>query len=133
MVGNFGNCFQGLKLQATKFEQFFPRYQNVQRLDTGLKMWLFNRGVQAPGITIVGRDAKALSGWIGNSSDWCRDLKSSESVEECVEEHTYSRSNVLKEHKENTRLSLPVNSLFSSFFMIRTFLRSITSQHFRQF
>ena len=69
----------------------------MQRLDTGLKIWLFNRGVQAPGITIVGRGAKALSGWIGNSSDWCRDLKSSESVEECVEEHTYSRSNVLKD------------------------------------
>ena len=123
----------------------------MQRLDTGLKIWLFNRGVQAPGITIVGRDAKALSGWIGNSSDWCCDLKLSE---ECIEEHTYSRSNVLKDvywgfyhqqsilneslvaedftmvwqgrflfvevartmiadEDESTRLSLPVNSLFS--------------------
>ena len=55
------------------------------------------RGGQAPAITIVGRDAKTLSGWIGNSTDWCRNLKMNESVEECIEEHTYSRSSVLKD------------------------------------
>ena len=55
------------------------------------------RGGQAPAITIVGRDAKTLSGWIGNSTDWCQNLKMNESVEECIEEHTYSRSSVLKD------------------------------------
>ena len=45
----------------------------------------------------MARDAKTLSGWVGNSTDWCRNLKSGESIEECVEEHTYSRSSVLKD------------------------------------
>ena len=60
-------------------------------------MWLLNRGGQAPAITIVARDAKALSGWIGNSSDWCTNPNLGESVEACVEKHTYTRSDVLKD------------------------------------
>ena len=71
--------------------------QNVQKALQHFQIGLFNRGGQAPAITIVARDAKTLSGWVGNSTDWCRNLKVGESIEECVEEHTYSRSNVLKD------------------------------------
>ena len=66
-------------------------------IESRTKNWALKRGGQAPAITIVGRDAKALSGWIGNSTGWCRNRKLNESVEECVEEHTYSRSDILKD------------------------------------
>ena len=59
----------------------------------------------APAITIVARDSKALSGWKGNldtgwsgdSSGWCESLKAGESVEECIDDHTYNRSDALKD------------------------------------
>ena len=45
----------------------------------------------------MARDSEALTGWKGNSSDWCQNLQSGETVEECIEEHTLSRSDVLKD------------------------------------
>ena len=53
----------------------------------------------------MARDSKALSGWKGgsgeewtrNSSDWCENLQPGESVEECIETHTFSREDVLKD------------------------------------
>ena len=54
----------------------------------------------------MARDSEALSGWKGSldtgwsgesSQGWCRNLKAGESVEECIDDHTYSRSNALKD------------------------------------
>ena len=45
----------------------------------------------------MARDSKMLSGWKGNSTDWCQDLKVGETVEECIEEHTFTRTSVLKD------------------------------------
>ena len=53
----------------------------------------------------MARDSKKLSGWkgnsghgwSGNSSDWCQNLKAGQSVQECIDENTYTRSNVLKD------------------------------------
>ena len=54
-------------------------------------------GIPAPAITIVARDSKTFRSWIGNSTDWCDNLKLGESVEDCIEKHTYNGSNILKD------------------------------------
>ena len=52
----------------------------------------------------MARNSKVLSGWkgssngwSGNSTNWCQNLKEGQSVVECIEEHTYSCSDVLKD------------------------------------
>ena len=56
-------------------------------------------GIPAPGITIVARDSKTFKSWIGNSTDWCENLELGESVEDCIEKHTYNGSSILNTGK----------------------------------
>ena len=57
-----------------------------------------------------------------NSSDWCRDSELDESVEKCIEEHTYSRSNVLKDvlWGYNPQNSILTSNLTAEDFTVRS-------------
>ena len=51
----------------------------------------------------MARDSKGLSGWKGSpdgwseNSPWCENLKPGESVEDCIKDHTFGRSDVVKD------------------------------------
>ena len=51
----------------------------------------------------MARDSKGLSGWKGSpdgwseNSPWCENLKPDESVEDCIKDHTFGRSDVVKD------------------------------------
>ena len=56
----------------------------------------------APGITVVARESEVLRGWKGKErfssyGDWCENLEAGESVEDCIDKNTYSRSSALKD------------------------------------
>ena len=56
----------------------------------------------APAITVVARESEVLRGWKGKErfssyGDWCENLEAGESVEDCIDKNTYSRSSALKD------------------------------------
>ena len=88
----------------------------------------------------MARNSKAVSGWKGswgeNATDWCENLKAGQSVQECIDEHTYNRSSALKDvlwgfDPNNSILSdgflgedftMPWQGKFFSFFAQKTML-----------
>ena len=56
-------------------------------------------GIPAPAITVVAREPNFLLGWKDkfNESDWCQSRKENQTMEECIEEHTFKRHDAIKD------------------------------------
>ena len=56
-------------------------------------------GIPAPAITVVAREPKTLLGWKDDfdETDWCQRRKENQTVEECIEEHTFKRQDAIKD------------------------------------
>ena len=56
------------------------------------------RGIPAPAITVVAREPNTLLGWKDfNETDWCQNRKENQTMEECIEEHTFKRHDAIKD------------------------------------
>ena len=56
-------------------------------------------GIPSPAMTVVARDPNTLLGWKDdfNETDWCHRRKENQTMEECIESHTFKRHDVIKD------------------------------------
>ena len=54
-------------------------------------------GIPAPAITMVAREPKTLLGWKDDFNEWCQSRKENQTIEECIEEHTFKKHDAIKD------------------------------------
>ena len=56
-------------------------------------------GIPAPAITVVARESKTLLGWKDDvdETDRCQRMKENQTMEQCIEEHTFKRPDAIKD------------------------------------